>query len=60
VEWIDSLIGKYSRLKVNQIVVVSSSGFSAEAKRKAAENNIDLITVNVALTTDWIKRIESC
>jgi hypothetical protein len=59
VEWIDSLIGKYSRLKVNQVVAVSASGFSTEAKRKAADHNIDVITANEALTTDWVKRIEA-
>jgi hypothetical protein len=60
VEWIDSLIGKYSRLRViNQIVAVSASPFSNEAKRKAAADNIDLITTNEALTADWIKRIEA-
>jgi hypothetical protein len=46
-------------MKVNQIVAVSSSRFSAAAKTKGAEHNIDLITVNEALTTDWIKRIEN-
>jgi hypothetical protein len=58
VQWIDSLIGKYSRLRVNQIVAVSSSPFSASAKSKAAAHNIDAITVNEALTTDWVSRIE--
>lgn len=58
-EWIDSLIGKYSRLHVNQIVAVSASPFSEAAKLKAAEHHIDLITANEALTTDWEKRIES-
>jgi hypothetical protein len=58
VEWVDGLIGKYSRLKVNQIVAISASPFSAEAKRKAAEHNMDLITVNEALTRDWTKRVE--
>jgi hypothetical protein len=56
--WIDSLIGKYSRLKVNQIVAVSSSPFSDSAKTKAAEHNIEAITVNEALTSDWINRIQ--
>jgi hypothetical protein len=45
VQWIDSLIGKYSRLRVNQIVAVSSSPFSDAGKKKAAEHNIDAITV---------------
>jgi hypothetical protein len=32
--WIDSLIGKSSRLKVNQIVAVSSSRFSDSRRRR--------------------------
>jgi hypothetical protein len=58
VQWIDSLIGKYSRLKANQIVAVSSSAFSDSAKTKAAKHNIDAITVNEALTANWVSRIE--
>ena len=58
VEWIDNLIGKYSRLRVNQVVAVSSSPFSETAKTKAAKHNIEAITVNEALTTDWVNRIE--
>jgi hypothetical protein len=58
VGWIDSLIGKYSRLKVNQIVAISSSPFTDAAKTKAAEHNIEAITVNDALTSNWINRIE--
>jgi hypothetical protein len=58
VQWIDNLIGKFSRLRVNQIVAISSSPFSDAAKKKAAEHNIDAITVNEALTTDWVDRIE--
>jgi hypothetical protein len=57
-EWIDGLIGKYSRLKANQVVAVSSTGFSDAAKSKAAQHNIELITINEALTTDWRERIE--
>ena len=40
VEWIDELIGKYSRLHVNKVVAVSSSAFSAEAERKAHAHKI--------------------
>jgi len=58
VEWIDNLIGKYSRLKVSQVVAISSSSFSDAAKTKAAKHNIEAITVNEALTTDWVNRIE--
>ena len=58
VEWIDNLIGKYSRLKVNQVVAISSSLFSQTAKTKAAKHNIEAITVNEALTIDWVNRVE--
>lgn len=58
VEWIDNLIGKYSRLSVNQVVAISSSPFSQTAKAKAAKHNIEAIAVNEALTTDWANRIE--
>lgn len=58
VVWVDALIGKYSRLGVHKIVAISSSPFSEAAKIKAAKHNIDAITVNEALTTDWVKRIE--
>lgn len=57
VGWIDGLIGKYSRLSVNKVVAVSSTLFSEAAKTKAAKANIDAITVNEALTTDWRTRI---
>jgi hypothetical protein len=40
VEWIDALIGKYSRLHVNKVVAVSSPAFSAEAERKAHAHKI--------------------
>ena len=57
VEWIDSLIGKYSRLKVNKVVAVSSTGFSNEAERKAAAHGIDTITAEEATKVDWAARI---
>jgi hypothetical protein len=57
VEWIDALIGKYSRLTVNKIVAVSSSGFSGEAERKAAAHNIDTITADEAARVDWAARV---
>jgi len=57
-EWIDNLIGKYSHLTANKVVAVSSSPFSEASKTKAAKVNIEAITVNEALTTDWLHRIE--
>jgi Restriction endonuclease len=57
VDWIDSLIGKYSRLKVNKVVAVSSAGFSNEAERKAKAHGIDIITAEEATKVDWAARI---
>ena len=59
IEWIDSLIGKYSGLRVNKIVAISATSFSDSAKSKAAAKNIELITVNEALTTEWRRAVET-
>jgi Restriction endonuclease len=58
VEWIDSLIGKYSRINVNHVVAIAQTRFAPAAKEKARQHNIELITVNEALTADWQASIE--
>jgi hypothetical protein len=58
IEWIDSLIGKYSRMKVNHVVAIAQTQFAAAAKEKARQHNIELITINEALTADWRASIE--
>src|ERR1700684_2067638 len=50
--WIDSLKGKFSRLKVNQIVAVSSSRFSDSAKTKAAGRLIGSVCRGVGRAGD--------
>lgn len=57
IEWIDGLIGKYARLKMNKIVAVSSQGFSKEAEVKAAQHGIELLTTKEAEEVDWAKEI---
>jgi tetratricopeptide (TPR) repeat protein len=57
IEWIDHLIGKYARLKMNKIVAVSSQGFSKDAERKAAEHGISLLATEDAENVDWAKEI---
>jgi hypothetical protein len=56
--WIDSLKGKFSRLKVNQIVAVSSSRFSDSAKTKAAGRLIGSVCRGVGRAGDLAHRIE--
>jgi predicted Mrr-cat superfamily restriction endonuclease len=53
IEWIDGLIGKYARLKLNKIVAVSSEGFSKEAERKAFDHGITLLTLMEAEDVDF-------
>jgi hypothetical protein len=55
VEWIDSLIGKSKSLLVNKVVAVSKEGFTQSAIKKAAFNNIDTLTLEEAIETDWSK-----
>lgn len=55
VEWIDSLVGKSKSLLVNKVVAVSKKGFARSAKNKAAANNIDTLTLEEAIDTDWDK-----
>ena len=58
IEWIDSLIGKYSQINVNHIVAIAQTRFAPAAKEKARQNDIELITINEALTADWRASIE--
>lgn len=53
VEWIDNLIGKNKSLSVNKVVAVSKSGFTKNAKNKAKANDIDTLTLEEAIDTDW-------
>ena len=53
VEWIDGLIGKYKNLGVQKIIAVSNSGFTDTAKGKAAANNIEIMTLEQCLDTNW-------
>jgi hypothetical protein len=53
IQWVDGLIGKYANLPVNQVIAVSSSGFSETARAKAELNNIRLMSLEEASETDW-------
>ena len=53
VGWIDELLGKYGRLRIDKVVAVSRSGFSVAAKEKAVANFIEAKTLDEALEADW-------
>jgi len=45
ITWVDSVIGKYRDLDVDKVVLVSSSGFSEGAKKKATAHNIESLVL---------------
>jgi Restriction endonuclease len=57
INWIDGLVGKYKRLTVNKVIAVSSTPFSPGARDKAAEERIELLTVQQAREVDWASRL---
>ena len=55
---IESIIGKYrgrGSLVVNKVVVVAHRGFTEEAKNRARDEDIDLLTLDEANICDWCK-----
>src|SRR5918994_790893 len=53
VEWIDAIIGKYSKIRVRRVVAISRSGFTKNAIKKAKDANIDALSLDQALEADW-------
>ena len=51
--WIDSIIGKHANLKIDKTIVVSKSGFSKWALKKALARKLHPITLEEAKNTDW-------
>lgn len=56
--WIDEIIGKYQSLPIDRKVAVSKSGFTKSAMEKADKCNIETLTLEDALNTDWIETVE--
>lgn len=57
VEWIESLVGKYQHLPVHKIIAVSRSGFTRSAVAAADHAKIATITVEQALSADWLTAV---
>lgn len=53
VEWIDGLIGKFKNLKIDKVIAVCRSGFSAAATSKAEENKIELRVLEECFGNEW-------
>jgi hypothetical protein len=55
----ESIIGKYavgSGLRVDKVIVVCRAGFSKQVVRRAAVENIELLTLKAALESDWTRK----
>jgi len=59
VEWVRETKGKHEHLPVNKSVLISSSGFTAEAIRKAKALGIDTLTIDEAESTEWCEYLTS-
>ncbi|MDP9176758.1 MAG: restriction endonuclease [Gemmatimonadota bacterium] len=52
VTWIDALIGRFQRMEVDEVIAVSSSGFTDAAIKKAHNFGIKTYTIREALEED--------
>ncbi len=57
ITWVDSLVGKYANLDVQKVVAISHTDFSATAKQKAAQHNIELLTLKEEREADWASKV---
>ena len=53
VEWVERMWGKHSSLPTDKLVLVSKSGFSDSAKKKAEWWHISTLTLDQAQDFDW-------
>jgi hypothetical protein len=53
VEWVERMWGKHSSLPTDKLVLVSQSGFTTSAKKKAEWWNITVLSLKQAQDYDW-------
>ena len=51
--WIEKMRAKHDNLPIDKLILVSESGFSAPAKRKAEFYGIETLTIEEACEADW-------
>lgn len=57
---IETIIGKYrgsGAIQVNKIVVIARNGFTEEARTRARDEDIDLLTLNEAKVCKWCRLV---
>lgn len=53
IEWVRESIGKHATLPTNKLVLVSKSGFTKSALKKATENEIEALSLEQAEDYQW-------
>ncbi|OGW36848.1 MAG: hypothetical protein A2Y97_06265 [Nitrospirae bacterium RBG_13_39_12] len=53
VEWVREMVGKHQDLPLNKTILVSKSGFTEEAIKKANAHSVEAITLDMAEHLDW-------
>lgn len=51
--WVEQMAQKHANLQSDKLLLVSRAGFTSPAVKKAAFLNIETLTLNDALKTDW-------
>ncbi len=59
--WVEKMRGKHENLPIDKLILVSETGFSAPAIKKARFYNIETLTIEEALGADWplLSKLES-
>jgi hypothetical protein len=59
IEWVERMACKHNTLPTSTLVLVSKSGFTQNAFKKAEFHNIVTLTIGEALKADWINLVKS-
>jgi hypothetical protein len=51
--WVESMHSKHSSLPTDKLILVSESGFTSPAQRKAKFYGFEAVTIETALAADW-------
>lgn len=55
VEWVREMVAKHEHLPVDKTVLVSKSGFTLQAVKKAQANNAEVFSLKKAGDTNWLQ-----
>lgn len=59
VEWVNEMKGKHDSLPLDKLILVSQSGFTANAREKAIGYGLEVLTLSDAEDTNWVNYVAS-